>query len=107
MRHDWPVIMATTLLPPVSTAFVVIAKKAYVPLANENDEIAISNWGALRLALQALLAEDSMDLERAGQLWAESKRLLVVEEDNLVGASAQGSVAMSDDFEMSAFPVGL
>lgn len=99
--------MAAILLPPVSVAFVVIAKKAFVPLVNEDDELLIGNFGALQLGLQARRAEAASDFDRAGVLWAEAKRLLVVEEENLVGASAQGSVAMSDDFEMSAFPVGI
>lgn len=99
--------MAVPLLPPVSTAFIVIAKKAYVQLVNENDELPISNFGALQMGLQARRAEFALDLERAGVLWAEAKRLLSTEEDNLVGASAQGSVAMSDDFFMEAFPVGI
>lgn len=99
--------MAAVLLPPVSEVFVTVCKKAYVPLVNDNDPMLIENWGALRLALQALLAEDSSDFERAGQLWGEAKRLLVVEEDNLVGAGSQGSVQMDDAFCMSEFPYGL
>lgn len=96
-----------TLLPEVSEVFVTVCKRAYVPLVNENDELIIGNWGALRLALQALLAEDASDFERAGQLWVEAKRLLVTEEENLVGAGAQGTIQMDDSFEMERFPLGL
>lgn len=96
-----------TLLPPVSNAFVVIVKKAYVPAVNEDDQLLIGNWGALRLALQALLAEDASDFERAGQLWVEAKRLLVTEEENLVGAGAQGVISVDDSFYMEGFPIGI
>lgn len=99
--------MALPLLPAVSEVFVVVAKKAYVPLLNDNDQLLIGNWGALRLALQALLAEDASDFERATTLWAQAKQLLVTEQENLVGAGAQGQIDVSDDFNMQAFPVGL
>lgn len=99
--------MAVTLLPDVSTVFVVIAKKAFVPLVNDDDELLIGNWGALRLGLQALLAEDANDFERSDQLWAQAKRFLVQEEENLVGAGAEGVISVSDDFEMQCFPYGL
>lgn len=95
------------LRPDVSEIFVVVAKKAYKPLVNENDELLIGNWGALRLALDALLKEDASDTERANQLWAQAKQLLISEENNLVGAGAQGVVQMQDDFEIEAFPVGI
>lgn len=95
------------LLPPVSEVFVTICKRAYVPVANDNDQLIIGNWGALRLALQALLAEDASDFERATTLWAQAKQLLIAEEENLVGAGAQGSVDVEDTFFMQGFPVGL
>jgi hypothetical protein len=97
----------STLLQPVSTAFVAICKKSYVAAVNDNDELLISNWGALRLGLQAMLSEDANDFVRAGQLWGEAKRLLIAEEENRVGAGAQGSIQMADDFEMECFPIGL
>lgn len=96
-----------TLLPATSDIFVTICKKAYVPLVNESDQLIIGNWGALKAALQALLAEDANDEDRAEFYWAKAKRLLVTEEDNLVGAGAQGSIQCSDDFCMEGFPVGL
>lgn len=99
--------MALTLLPPASEVFVTICKKAFVPVVNDNDQLIIGNWGALQLALQAMLAEDASDFDRAGILWAEAKRLLVTEEENLVGAGSQGNVQMDDSFEMERFPVGL
>lgn len=95
------------LLAPVSEVFVTVCKKSFKPLVNENDELLICNWGALRTALDALLKEDASDYERAGQLWAEAKRLLTTEQDNMVGGGAQGSVQMEDSFEMEGFPVGL
>lgn len=95
------------LLPPVSDVFVTVCKKSFTPLVNEKDELIIGNWGALRLGLQALLAEDASDFERAGQLWAAAKQLLVSEEENLVGAGAQGSIQSDDPYSMECFPVGL
>lgn len=95
------------LLPPVSNVFVTICKKSYVPLINENDELLVSNWGALEAGLRALNKEDSDDEVRAEQLWAKAKRLLITEQDNIVGASAQGSIQMDDSYEMQHFPVGL
>lgn len=95
------------LLPDVSEIFVTVCKKSYTPLLNENDELLIGNWGALRLALDALLKEDASDYERANQLWAQAKQLLISEENNLVGAGAQGTVQVQDDFAMEEFPVGI
>lgn len=99
--------MAVPLLPPVSEVFVVVAKKAYVAAVNDNDLLLIGNWGALRLALQALLAEDASDFERATTLWAQAKQLLIAEQENLVGPGAQGTIQCDDSFFMEAFPVGL
>lgn len=95
------------LLPDVSTLFVTVCKKAYKPLRAENDELLISNWGALRLALDALNKEDASDFTRADQLWAQAKKLLIAEEENEVGAGAQGPVPVEDSFAMECFPVGL
>lgn len=96
-----------TLLPAVSEIFVVVAKRAFVPLVNDNDQLLISNVGALKAGLQALLAEDASDEDRAEFYWAKAKRLLVTEEENLVGAGAEGAIQMDDSFEMERFPVGL
>lgn len=98
--------MAVALLPAVSEIFVVIAKKAYKPLVNENDALVIGNWAALRLGLDALLKEDASDYVRAGVLWAQAKAALISEEENLVGAGAQGAIQMDDSFEMECFPIG-
>jgi hypothetical protein len=95
------------LLPPVSQVFVTICKKAYQPLLNDNDQLLISNWGALRIGLDALNKEDSSDWVRADELWAKAKALLITEEENIVGASAQGSIQMDDAFDMECVPYGL
>lgn len=97
----------STLLSPVSTVFVVIAKRSYQPLVNDNDQLLIANWGALRLGLDALAKEDASDFVRADQLWAAAKKLLVTEEENLVGSGAQGTIQIEDDFNMQGFPIGL
>lgn len=89
-----------TSLPPLSTAFVVIAKKAYKPLYDENDELPISNLGALRLGFEALIKEDGSDFERASALWKEARELLIAEEENETSASALGKVQVEDDFAM-------
>lgn len=97
----------SNLLPPVSEVFVVVAKKAFQRVWNETDELLISNWGALRLALDALNKEDASDFVRSGQLWSQAKGFLVSEEENAVGAGAQGPLAMQDDFSMEQIPYGL
>ena len=99
--------MAGTLLPSTSPHFITICKRAYQPLVNENDELLIQNWGALRLAMDALLKEDASDYERAQQVWFLAIQKLTSELENQVGASAQGSVQMDDSFEMEAFPIGV
>jgi hypothetical protein len=99
--------MAGTLLPPTSPHFITICKKAYQPLVNENDELLIVNWGALRLGMDALLKEDASDYERAAQLWFMAQQKLTSELENQVSASAQGSVQMDDSFDMESFPVGI
>lgn len=99
--------MAVSLLPPASEFFVVIAKKAYVPLYNDSDQSPISCLHAIRYGLDALLKADASDYEREDQLWSLAFKALTTEEDNLVGAGAQGSVQMDDSFGMECFPVGL
>jgi hypothetical protein len=94
-------------LPDQNTTFITICKKAYKPLFDENDELLISNDGALRLGLEALLKEDASDNQRALELWAEAKQLLCREIENEIGAGAQGTIQMPDDFEMESVGCGL
>lgn len=95
------------LLPPLSTVFITICKKSYQPLVNENDELPISNWAALEAGLRALNKQDADDDVRAKALWADAKALLITEEENLIGAGAEGNIQMDDSFSMMDFPVGL
>lgn len=99
--------MALGIVPPVSTVFVTICKKAYKPVYDDNDILLISNDGALRQGLEALLKEDSSDKERADQYWADAIRILQSEEKNLIGASAEGTAQVDDSFNMHAVGVGL
>ena len=44
---------------------MIIARRAYVPLRSDDDEVIPSNLGALKLGLMALQYEDKSDPERA------------------------------------------
>jgi hypothetical protein len=92
--------MAGELLPAESTAFVIIVKKAFKPAYDENDELLISSWGALRNGLEALLKEDGSDPDRADKSWGKAFAALVAEENNMVGAAAQGSLQVEDTYDM-------
>lgn len=99
--------MAVILRAPLSTAFVTICKKSFIFVADENDELVIGNLGALKYGLEALTKEDTNDYDEAAKLWAEARRLLVVEESNNMGAGSEGNIELDDSFNMEAFPVGL
>jgi hypothetical protein len=49
----------------MSAIFVCIAKRSYVPLKDDNDEVRPSNLGALKLGLKSLQYEDTDNAERA------------------------------------------
>lgn len=83
--------------------FTVIAKRGYVPVSDDNDEVVPGNFGALKKGLEALLAEDSRDDVRARNLWAEARELLIQESQDDEGAGGQGSVQMADNFAMDTF----
>lgn len=99
--------MATTLLPPVSTKFICVVEMSFVPAADDNDELVISNIGALKMGLQALLREDAEDDDRAAQKWSAGIAELVQENEKNVGASATATIQFDDSFEMERIPVGL
>lgn len=72
-------------------------------MVSDNDPCLIVNIGALKNGLLALLKEDASDLVRAEQYWGKVRQLLETEEANDVGASAEGTVNVDDDFAMSEF----
>jgi hypothetical protein len=81
--------------------FLTICKRAYVPVANDYDEVIPGNLGALRFGLQALLSEDAKDGPRAREEWATAEALLTNEVSDDEGAGAQGSVQVDDTFGMA------
>jgi hypothetical protein len=99
--------MSAALLPPVSQAFIVQVKRSFVEAYDENDELLISNLGALKWGLRALAKEDAENWDVAAKLWKEAQRLLAVEQANDIGASAEGTIQTDDSFFMEAFPIGL
>lgn len=94
-------------LPPVSTVFDTLCKKAFKPAYDENDELIVGNIGALKDGLMALLKEDASDKGRANELWASAIQSVTSEAENSIGASAQGVIQMDDGFLMEAVPFGL
>lgn len=92
---------------PTSDAFITLCKKSFKPAFDENDELIVGNIGALKAGLMALLKEDASDTDRAGQYLAAAIQYVTSENENSIGASAQGVVQMDDSFLMEAFPVGL
>lgn len=99
--------MAISVLPAQSTAFIVVCKKAFKRLRDENDELPIDNLGALRQGFEAMLREDSGDIPRSNDLWAKAIGLLQRKEENETSAAAQGTLSMEDDYNMEATAFGL
>jgi hypothetical protein len=91
--------MSTTA---VTGQFICVAKKEWIPVVADNDELPISNLGALRFGLEALQMEDARDAVRSRELWAEAKKLLGAENDDDTGAGAEGTVSVSDDWDMQS-----
>jgi hypothetical protein len=91
--------MSTT---PVTGQFICVAKKEWIPIVADNDELPISNLGALRMGLEALQMEDARDRVRAKELWDDAKMLLATENDDDTGAGAEGIVNLSDDWDMQS-----
>jgi hypothetical protein len=81
--------------------FICIAKKEFVPISNDLDELPISNLGALRMGLEALQKEDASDTIRANELWTEALALLAKESQDDEGAGAQGYVQVDDIFDLA------
>lgn len=81
------------------STYLCIAKRAYTPLVNDDEEVIPGNIGALKNGLQALLKEDADDSVRAAQKWGEAERLLAEEAENERGG-AQQSISVDDTFFM-------
>lgn len=97
----------SNLLTSESTAFIVIAKKSFRPLYDENDELIISNSAAIRKGLEALNKEDASDRARAEELWADAIDRVRKESDNENSPSAQGTMSVVDDYSMEDIAIGL
>lgn len=100
--------MATFITAPdISNVFVTLCKKSFKAAFDENDELIVSNIGALKDGLMALLKEDASDPERANRYWGSAIQTVQSETENNIGASAQGVVQMDDSFQMESIPFGL
>lgn len=95
------------ILPPVSTAFLCVVQKAFVPASDENDELIINSLGAIKHGLDALLKEDAGDYTEADKLWERAKQCLIEEQERNVGETSLGTISADDSFCMEAFPCGL
>lgn len=84
-----------------SGQFLAICKKEWQPVVADNDELPISNLGALRMGLEALQKEDSSDTLRANQLWSKAKSLLAEESEDDTGPAAEGRIQIADDFDIA------
>lgn len=82
--------------------FLTICKRAFVPVASDNDEVIPGNLGALRFGLEALLKEDAQDFARAETMWGKAEDILAREVDDDTGAAAEGCVQVVDDFNMQS-----
>lgn len=91
----------------MSIQYIAIIKQDYVPLVSEDEEVTPSNVGALKFGLMALLKEDAQDMERAEQFWQKANDLLAKEQDDDIGAGAEGKVQIPDDLQMSTVGIGL
>jgi hypothetical protein len=49
--------------------YLVICRRAYVPLVSDDDEVNPDNIGALKLGMMALQFEDRNDPDRAALFW--------------------------------------
>jgi hypothetical protein len=81
-----------------SGKFLAVCKKEWVAVSLDNDELPISNLGAIRMGLEALQTEDAKDYTRAEQLWKKSNNLLSQESEDDEGSGATGVIQVNDDF---------
>lgn len=75
-----------------------VCKREWIPVSNNNDPVIPGNIGALKFGLQALLAEDSRDFERAEELWQMAYKLLANESEDDTGAGTGTPVQVVDSF---------
>lgn len=81
--------------------FICILKAEYQPVSGDNDILAISNLGALRLGLEALQKEDAQDWVNANRLWKMAKELLSDEASDDIGPQAEATVQVEDIFNVA------
>jgi hypothetical protein len=82
--------------------FLTICKRAYVPVANDRDEVIPGNLEAIIAGLDALLAQDARDYARAKERWLNANEILAEEVSDDEGAGGQGAVNVADDFSMQS-----
>lgn len=81
--------------------FVCVCKKEAIAITDDNQELPISNLGAIRMGLEALNKEDANDFARSKQLWTQADQLLNNESQDDEGPAAAGVVHVADDFFMA------